>query len=156
MSHCVQIIVDHPQKRDGHTHTEKECVCNICVCVCLINCQEESLAAWGSGQSSVVVLAGGLVSGHCLPPGCHLGRHQFSSSATTGMGENSPTLYALQGSLKAWVNFHPGCMESNLRFFSYYFKKWYFTNIHNLQQAQGETRSWQSWNFLFVTQIFIA
>ena len=29
--------------------------------------------------------------------------------ATTGMGENSPTTYSLQGSsLKTWVNFHPG------------------------------------------------
>ena len=35
---------------------------------------------------------------------------QFSSSATTGMGENSPTTYGLHGSpMKTWVTFYPGC-----------------------------------------------
>ena len=44
-----------------------------------------------------------------LPSAQTIPTRQFSSSATTGMGENSPTTYTLQGSsLKTWVNFHPG------------------------------------------------
>ena len=46
---------------------------------------------------------------HWLPSAHPIPARQFSSSATTGMGGNSPTTYTLQGSsLKAWVNFHPG------------------------------------------------
>ena len=58
------------------------------------------LAAQSSGQNSVVLVG---------PVSRHLPTRQFSSSATTGMGENSPTTYGLQGSSKTWVNFYPGC-----------------------------------------------
>ena len=126
----------------------------VCLCLCVINCQEEWLAAWGFGQNSAVLP--GLVSRH--PPSAQtIPTRQFSSSATTGMGENSPTMYGLQCcSLKTWVNFHPGRMARQICMFFYYFKISYFTNVHNLLQAQGGKSSWQSlFVFLFVTQIFI-
>ena len=31
-----------------------------------------------------------------------------------GMGENSPTMYGLQCSLKTWLSFHPGCMAREI------------------------------------------
>ena len=52
-----------------------------------------------------------------LPSAQTIPTHQFSSSATTGMGENSSTTYTLQGSLKIWVNFHPGCIPRQIWMF---------------------------------------
>ena len=106
--HCVQIIMDHPQnRRERHTqrdtHTERE---SVFVCLCIINCREELLGARGSGQNLAVFWVRFRTT--VYGPGCHLPTCWFSSSATTGMGENSPTTYGLQGSsLKTWVNFHP-------------------------------------------------
>ena len=59
MSHCVQlqVIVDHPQgRRERHPPsltlvTDRE---SVFVSLCVINCQEELLAARGSGPNSVV------------------------------------------------------------------------------------------------------
>ena len=115
------------QERERHTHT---------LCLCVINCQEESLAAWGSGPNSVVLA--GPVSRHCLR--FWLPTRRFSSSATTGMGENSPTTYTLQGSsLKTWVNMYV----------FYYLIFLFFTNVCNLLQAQGEKSSGQSHEISF-------
>ena len=66
--------------------------CKICTCACVINCQEESLAAWGSGQSSAVVA--GPVSRHCLHPGCHL--HRLSQHVSSQVQL-----------LLVWVKIHP-------------------------------------------------
>ena len=72
-----------------------------------------------------------------LPSAQTIPTHQFSSSATTGMGENSSTTYTLQGSsLKTWVNFHPGHIPHQIWMFFLFLFFLYFTNILNLQQAQ--------------------
>ena len=115
------------------------------MCLCVINCQEESLAARGSGQSS----AGSSGSRFsplftpCLPSAQTILTRQFSSSATAGMGENSPTTYTLQGSSLKTGGFSPRMYTaSNLYFFIYfilyYLNFLYSTNVHNLQQAEGE------------------
>ena len=114
------------------------------MCLCVINCQEESLAARGSGQSS----AGSSGSSFsplftlCLPSAQTILTRQFSSSATTGMGENSPTTYTLQGSFEnGWIFTQDVYRVKSvffIYFILYYLNFLYFTNVHNLQQAQGE------------------
>ena len=87
--HCGS-STEQERKRDTRTHSQRQ---RQFVCQCVINCQEELLAAWGSGPNSAVLAS--LVS---------------RQSTTTRMGEHSLTMYGLQGfSLKIWLNFHPGC-----------------------------------------------
>ena len=118
MSRCVQISWMIHRIRGGWGSVKL----NVYVVLCVINCQEEPLAA--EGQSSAVV-AGPVSQSLLFTPWLRFGSQrlfltvdntqaqtiptrQFASSATTGMGENSPTSYTLQGfSLKTWVNFHP-------------------------------------------------
>ena len=70
------------------------------------------------------------------PPAQTIPTRQFSSSATTGMGENSPATYTLQdSSLKTWVSFHPRRIPRQICMFFlfyYYLKCLYFTNVHTL------------------------
>ena len=113
-----------------HTHTQKESVKLVCLCV--TNCQE-SWAACDSGQNSALP---GPVSFHCLRPWLPsvqaIPTRPFSSSATTSMGENSPTMYSLQCSfLKTWVNFHPGLYGNGAwnMFFFWCSKIFIFSNV---------------------------
>ena len=110
MSHCVQIVVDDPHGKREMGAGGRECVKCVGVPVC---CQLSRRVAgcprfWtkfsgssGSGFSPLFT--------PWLPSALTIPTRQFSSSATTGIGGNSPTTYTLQGSsLKTWVNFHPG------------------------------------------------
>ena len=128
------------KERERHTHTgtyrQRERVC-MSVCYQLSRRVAGCPRFWtkisgfsGSGFSLAIVQG----------PGCHLPTRRFSSSATTGMGENSPTTYTLQGSsLKTWVNMYV----------FYYLIFLFFTNVCNLLQAQGEKSSGQSHEISF-------
>ena len=64
---------------------------------------------------------------------------QFSSSAATGMGDNSPTTYTLQGSsLKTWMNFHPGRIHQICMVFFLLFT--FFFVFHKRTQSSASTR----------------
>ena len=103
MSHCVQIIVDDPQnKRErerGGGGGGGECVQFVRVPVfyqlprrvagCPRFCTKFSGRS-GSGFSPLFT--------PWLPSAQTIPSRQFSISATTGMGENSPITYTLQGS----------------------------------------------------------
>ena len=110
MSRCVQIIVDDPQNK-GRGGGGRGCVCKI-KCVRVPVCYQLSRRAAGCRRTK---FSGSCGSGfsvaivHTLAATAQtIPTRQFASSATTGMGENSPTSYTLQGfSLKTWVNFHP-------------------------------------------------
>ena len=108
----VQIIVDDPQNKRGGGGEGKggECVKLVRVSVCYQLSRRDAgcLRFWtkfsgSSGSRFSPLFTPWLPSAQVIPT------RQFSSSATTGMGENSPTTYTMQGSsLKAWVNFRPG------------------------------------------------
>ena len=69
---------------------------------------------------------------HWLPSAQTISTRQFSSSATTGMGENSPTTYTLQGSsLKTRVNFHPRRPPHQICIF-YYFKFFFISQTYTI------------------------
>ena len=77
-------------------------------------------------------------------PGCHLPTHQFSSSATTGMGENSHTTYGLQASsLKTWVIYFTqdvqrvNCVWFLLFFFFFLHKRTYLFARRNGGRGVG-------------------
>ena len=129
----------------------KERLCKFFAHVCFTNCQEESLAVCDSGQSSAVVA--GLVSCHCLHPGCHLCRPSQHVSSQV-----QPLL--------VWVKIHPLHTPCSVLLWKHgwiftqhvwriksawlnYLKFLYFINVHNLQQAQGGKSSWQSHEIYF-------
>ena len=69
---CCYFLENWSSETTAGTSNGLLILCKICTCACVsvINCQEESLAARGYGQSSAVVA--GPVSRNCLHPGCHL------------------------------------------------------------------------------------
>ena len=136
-------------------------LCKICTCACVsvINCQEESLAARGSGQSSAVVA--GPVSRHCLHPGCHQRRPSQHVSSQVQPPLVWVKIHPLRTPCRVllwkhgWIftrDVHPGrqiCMVFYFLFFLY------FTNVHNFQQAQrGGGGGGGKQLFRFVIQIF--
>ena len=104
------------KKRERHTrtHRQRQCVCMsvcsqlsrrgtyrqrqcVCIHVCVFSTVKKSRwlpkiqyqIQWFCQVQFLAIVYG---------PGCHLPTCQFSNSATTGMGENSPATYNLQGS----------------------------------------------------------
>ena len=74
-----------------------------------------------------------------LPSAQTIPTRQFSSSASTGMGENSPTKYTLHGSsLKTWMDVHPGRMAHQI-FSSFFFFLLFSFNFvfHKLTKTKG-------------------
>ena len=121
MSHCVQIIVDDPHSKREMGAGSRECV--QCVGVPVGYQLSRRVAGcprfWtkfsgssGSGFSPLFT--------PWLPSALTIPTRQFSSLATTGIGEFSPRT----------------CTVSNM-YGVYFFKCLYFRNVQNLQQTQG-------------------
>ena len=74
-----------------------------------------------------------------LPSAQTFPTRQFSSSVTTGMGENSPTTYTLQGSyLKTWVNFHPGRIQREICIFCIFYIFYISQTYKNFSKHKGK------------------
>ena len=130
--------------RIRQTDRKRESVNFFCVC-CQLSRFMGSPRFWNKFSGSISSRSGFLpLFTLWLPSAQTIPTRQFSNSATTGMGENSPTTYALQGSsLKAWENFHPGrtarqmCLKLFLMFVFH-------------EHTQGGKSSWQSHGISFL------
>ena len=132
--------------RGTDRHRGKERMCQICACVSVLKNCYQFLRRVAGCPSFWTKFSGSSRSGFSplftpwLPSVQTILTHQFSNSATTGIGENSPTTYALQGSsMKTWVNFQPGHM-SNLFFYYFYVLLLKVFIFHKCTQSSASTR----------------
>ena len=151
---CANHRVDDPQNGGGGGELGGgggggECVKFVRVPVCYQ--QSRRVVGWTkfsgrSGSGFSPLFRPWLPSAQTIPT------RQFSSSATTGTGENSPTTYTLQGSsLKIWVNFHPGSIPRQICMFFLLFN---FFVVHKRTQSSASTKGGKKQLFRFVIQIF--
>ena len=140
MSRCVQITVDDPQNMTqiergvGGGGGRVKCV-GVPVCHQLsrraAGCLRLRAKFSGSSGSRFSPLFT-----PWLPSAQTILTRQFSSSATIGMGENSPTTYTLQGSsLKTWVNFHPGRIPRQICIYFFF-----LSVCHKCAQSSASTK----------------
>ena len=132
--------------RGTDRHRGKERMCQTCACVSVLKNCYQLLRRVAGCPSFWTKFSGSSRSGFSplftpwLPSVQTILTHQFSNSATTGIGENSPTTYALQGSsMKTWVNFQPGHM-SNLFFYYFYVLLLKVFIFHKCTQSSASTR----------------
>ena len=146
-------IIHRKEERETQTHSQTECVCILCLCV--INCQEELLAAQGSRPNSAV-LAVWFFSPLLHPwlPSANMLVLKFSYH-WYGWKFTPFTVYALQGSLKTWVIFHPGCKKKITTDFSFHKRTYSFASMGGGGGGGGGGVADNVMIFPFVSEIFV-